>query len=117
MENAIFNSNEELTVTWSQFNELVRGQDRSLLESVGPLVRQQDIALDLGGVERIDAAGISALITLYASACAEGYKFSLSNVSPRVAHILTLVGLDRVFLSHNAVRSSHSESLMDRPAA
>jgi anti-anti-sigma factor len=117
MENAIFNSSEGLTVTWSQFNELVRGQDRNLLETVGPLVRLQDIALDLSGVERIDAAGISALISLYASAGAAGHRFSVSNPTARVAHILALVGLERILVSHNAVRESHSELLMDRTAA
>jgi anti-anti-sigma factor len=117
MESAILNSPEERTVTWSQFSELVRGQDRSLLDSVGPLVRLQDIALDLSGVERIDAAGISALISLYASAGATGHRFSVSNPSPRVAHILALVGLERILVSHNTVRASHSDLLMDQPAA
>jgi len=117
MENAIFKANDGLTVTWSPFNELVRGQDRNLLESVGPLVRQQNIALDLSGVERIDAAGISALISLYASAGAAGHSFSVSNPSPRVAHILALVGLEQILVSHNAVLESHSGSFLGRTAA
>jgi anti-anti-sigma factor len=117
MENAIFNSPEALTVTWSQFHELVRGEERSLLESVGPLAQRQNIALDLSGVERIDAAGISALISLYGIAHGAGYCFTVSNPSPRVAHILNLVGLDRILVSHNAVPESHSDAFLERPAA
>ena len=49
--------------------QLVRGQDAVLLEHLGPLVRKCNVALDLSRVERIDAAGITALILLYRSAC------------------------------------------------
>jgi len=117
MENMTCTMTEDLTVMKSQLSELVRGEVRNLLESVGPLVSQQSISLDLGGVERIDAAGISALIRLYGCARDAGHIFTLSNVSPRVAQILTLVGLDRILMSHNAVRLSHSEPQLDRSAA
>jgi len=117
MENTLCTTQEGLTVTYSQLSELVRGEEWNLLDSVGPLVCQQSVALDLGGVERIDAAGISALIRLYGCARDAGHTFTLSNVTPRVAQILTLVGLDRILMSHNAVCSSHSESQFDRSAA
>jgi anti-anti-sigma factor len=97
--------------------QLVRGQDAVLLEHLGPLVRKCDVALDLSTVERIDAAGITALISLYRSACESGHDFSLTNVSTHVAQILALVGLDRFLLSHNAVQSSHCGPSMQRPAA
>jgi anti-anti-sigma factor len=117
MENMICNTNEGMTVTYSQLSELVRGEDRSLLDRIGPMVAQQNIALDLSGVERIDAAGISALIRLYGYARDAGHRFTLSNVSPRVEQILKLVGLDRILLSHNVVCLSHSATQFDRPAA
>jgi anti-anti-sigma factor len=87
--------------------ELVRGQDKQLLDRVMPLVNRQSVSLDLASIERIDAAGIAALVTLYATACQAGHKFTVSNASPRVAHVLALVGLDRYLLAHNAAQISH----------
>ena len=100
-----------------ELTELVRGHERALLEQMGPLVSRQSIALDLSPVERIDAAGIAALVTLYANACQAGHSFSVSNAQPRVARILALVGLDRVLMSQNAVQSSHSGQQLERTAA
>jgi anti-anti-sigma factor len=101
----------------SELNELVRGQDVLLLEHVGPMVRERSVMLDLAGVERIDAAGITALVALYRSARECGNRFSLTNVSARVEQILAVVGLDRYLLSHNAVRNSRCAQRMQRPAA
>jgi anti-anti-sigma factor len=117
MENLVCNAKEELTVAYSRVSELVRGEELDLLESIRPLVCQQSVALDLSAVERIDAAGISVLIQLYGMAREAGHEFTLSDVSPRVAQILTLVGLDRILLSQYAVCSSHSDLRMDRSAA
>ena len=100
-----------------ELTELVRGQDRALVERLEPLVLQQSIEVNLNAVERIDAAGIAALVTLYATACQAGHTFTLSNVSPRVAKILTLVGLDRILLSPNAVLTSHCGHPAQRSAA
>ncbi len=97
--------------------ELVRGQEQCLLEQMMPIVRRQSVSLDLGRVERIDAAGIAALIALYSCARSAGNEFAIANASPRVAQILALVGLDRIFLSHNAVTNSQSESDVQRSAA
>jgi anti-anti-sigma factor len=100
-----------------EITELVRGDDQVLLDRMGPLVVRQSIALDLSTVERIDAAGIAALVTLYATACQAGHSFTVSNASPRVVRILALVGLDRILLSQNAVQSSHSGPELQRSAA
>ena len=86
--------------------QLVRGEDARLLEQVGPLVRASDVTLDMAGVERIDAAGITALIELYQIARGSGHRFCVKNVSARVGEILAVVGLDRFLYSHNAVQSS-----------
>jgi anti-anti-sigma factor len=98
-------------------HQLVRGQDAALLERVGPLVRERNITLDMAGVERIDAAGITALVALYRSAWETGHRFSVTNVSARVAQILSVVGLDRFLVSHNAVPSSRFGSRVRRAAA
>lgn len=78
--------------------ELVRGQEKDLLDRLAPVVRRQSVALDLEGVERIDAAGLAALITLYCDACKAGHSFTVARPGRHVREILTLVGLDRVLL-------------------
>jgi anti-anti-sigma factor len=88
--------------------EIVKGNEQNLLAKFLPLVRRQNVTLDLNRIERIDAAGISALLTLYTSARATGHFFTVTNPSSHVAEILALVGLQQVLLSHNVVRKSHS---------
>ncbi len=82
--------------------ELVRGQEGSLLECVEPLVRGQSVALDMRHVERIDAAGIAALITLYCAARQAGHAFTISHAAPRVEEILALVGVKHLLASEDA---------------
>ena len=101
----------------SELTELVRGQERMLLEQLSPIVSRQSLVLDLGQVERIDAAGIAALVALYRAAREAGNRFMVSNVTPRVAEVLLLVGLDRILLSRNAAHSSRLGQCFERPAA
>ena len=82
--------------------ELVRGTDHSLVTELEPMVRKQNVTLDLHSIGRIDAAGIAALISLYGCARDAGHDFSLCNVPARVANILALVGLDGILLTHSA---------------
>ena len=98
-------------------HELVRGQEQILMERLTPLVRRQNVILDLRQVERIDAAGIAALISLYSCARNAGHDFTVSHASPRIEEILALVGLDHILLSHNAVMNSPSEPCFGRSAA
>jgi anti-anti-sigma regulatory factor len=100
-----------------QLTELVRGSDRRLVEEMAPVVSREDLALDLCMVERIDAAGIAALISLYRLAEESGHGFSIFNVAPRVRELLVLVGLDRVLLSHNANTDSKAGSKLAQSAA
>ena len=85
-----------------ELKELVRGSDRQLVEEMTPVVQRESVSLDLTCVERIDAAGIAALISLYRIADESGHRFSVSNAAPHVAELLALVGLDRILLSRNA---------------
>lgn len=80
--------------------ELIRGSEQRFLERLQPLVRQQSVWLDLNAVERIDAAGLSALIALYCEACKAGHSFMVFNPQRHVREILALVGLDQVLMSH-----------------
>jgi anti-anti-sigma factor len=121
MSATIFNTTCNTTpivAIWAgESNELVWGHDQWLLQRVMPLVSQQSLVLDLRSIERIDAAGIAALVTLYATACQAGHSFTVSNPLPQVARILALVGLDRIFLSQNAVQTSYCGPQLQRSAA
>jgi ABC-type transporter Mla MlaB component len=101
----------------SGLTELVRGQEQRLLEPLTLLVCRQSVMLDLGRVERIDAAGIAALIRLYCDACKAGHTFRVSNATHRVREILALVGVDRVLLSHDMDCESYSSAHMEKSAA
>lgn len=100
-----------------ELTELVRGNEQFLLERLTPIVRRQSVTLDLSLVQRIDAAGIAALISLHANAYEAGHCFNVVNPTAHVAEILRLVGLDRILLSHTAMRESQSDSRIKRPAA
>lgn len=101
----------------AEMTDLIRGTSAGLLERLMPLVLERNVTLDLTGVERMDAAGISALLTLYCRACEAGNRFSLINVPMRVSQILAVVGLDRLLLSHNPVQSSQYGAGLHRSAA
>ncbi len=82
-----------LRVVIGEMTELVRGQEHALIERVAPLVRHHSVLLNMHRVERIDAAGIAALITLYRAAQEAGYGFAITRAAPRVREILSLVGV------------------------
>jgi anti-anti-sigma factor len=96
--------------------ELVRGHDRDLVEQMTPLVRERSIALDLGSVDRIDAAGIAALILLYGLARDAGHAFAVANPNCHVREILSLVGLDRILLPEHELARLEEECLAQSAA-
>lgn len=96
---------------------LVRGDEADLLDQVMPLVGRQSVCLDLSRVERIDAAGVAALIALYRTAREGGHCFGVINPSPHVREILRLVGLDRFLMNENAAEGGCPEPDMAQSAA
>jgi len=99
-------------------HELVRGQEQRLLKDLEPVVRRNSVTLDMCQIERIDAAGISSLISLYGAAHAAGHEFAIVNASPRVAEILQIVGLDRILISSTkTVPCPQGEPCFEMPAA
>ncbi len=78
--------------------ELVRGAESQLIDELMPVVRQESVALNLSGVERIDAAGIAALITLYCTSVEAGTEFSVVEPSTHVLELLRLVGLEPILM-------------------
>jgi len=97
--------------------ELVRGREKELLRWLTPLVRRQSVTLDMHSVLRIDAAGIAALVSLYSSAQQSGHRFSVANLAPRVAEVLSLVGLERILLTQRAAWKSPSGQRLEQTAA
>jgi len=100
----------------SQLTELVRGSEGRFIDELTPVVRRQNVSLDLASVERIDAAALRRSSRSTASPRV-GNRFSLSKVSARVAEMLALVGLDGILLSRNAKMGSHSTARLVRHAA
>lgn len=97
-------------------SELVRGTEAQIVEELLPRVRQESIALDLAGVERIDAAGIASLITLYCTAVESGTEFSVVSPSAHVLELLQVVGLEAILISGAKPRGAQ-RNRFDRSAA
>jgi anti-anti-sigma factor len=89
-------------ITDCELTELVKGNECRLVDEITPIVQRRSVWLDLARVERIDAAGITALISLYRTAREAGNCFRIANLKPHVAEVLALVGVDRILVSHNA---------------
>jgi anti-anti-sigma regulatory factor len=83
----------------AQMNELVRGNAQFLLDCMMPLVKEQNVTLDLRRIVRIDAAGLAALIKLYCAARDAGRRFGVRNPTAHVAEFLTLVRLNGLLVS------------------
>jgi anti-anti-sigma regulatory factor len=75
---------------------LIRESAAQLVAQIGPLAAQRDVILDLSQVERIDAAGGTALLTLLTGARAAGHNLQVGSASAHVTEVLGLLGLDRV---------------------
>ena len=97
-------------------HELVRGEEQRLVRELQPVVRAQSVTLDMRNIERIDAAGIAVLISLYGEARLSGHEFAIINASPRVGEILELVGLDRILISREPSRCP-DQPCYEMPAA
>jgi len=117
MTGILGNERSTAYISAADWCELVRGEEQKLVDWLAPVVREQNVVLDLGHVNRIDAAGIAALIRVYGLAHDAGHEFSVLHATRRVAEILALVGLDGILLSHNADPNPHSEACLERSAA
>jgi anti-anti-sigma factor len=106
---------EALMVADCELTELTRGVDRGWMDQFAALVRGQNVSLDLKRVERIDATGIAALISLYGFARDAGHSFAVENARPHVAEMLALVGLDRILMQQDTVLESNA--CMEQTAA
>jgi anti-anti-sigma factor len=115
--NTILSNTNALLIAPGDLHELVRGQEQEFVKRMSCIVRRESVTLDFAQIQRIDAAGIAALISLYASAKKAGNGFAVVNATPHVEEILTVVGLDRILISRNVVRTTQVESCFAQPAA
>ena len=115
--NTVIQNSERIVATPAELTELVRGHEGELVARLLPVVREQSAALDMAHVRRIDAAGIAALISVYGSARAAGNTFRVCNVTPHVAEILKLVGLDHILVTPEVVQTTPLERCIECPAA
>jgi anti-anti-sigma factor len=93
----MINSRADSTIQFvSSVRQLVRGREQEILEELQPLVQTGSVRLNLSSIERIDAAGLAALVSLHCAASAAGHEFTVVNPQRRVARILAIVGLDRI---------------------
>ena len=117
MTGILSNTTDTLLIAPGDLHELVRGLEREFVERVTPMVRKQSVTLDFAQVERIDAAGIAALISLYGLARNLGHGFGVVNASSHVTEVLCLVGLDRILISRNVIATSQARTCFAQPAA
>lgn len=117
MNSTLLNPVEILVIEPCDLHEIVRGQEHALIERLRPVVERQSTTLDLAHVERIDAAGIAALISLYGCAQQAGHQFNVANATHHVAEILAIVGLDRILLSRRSGAASQTHRYIAAPAA
>ncbi len=101
----------------SGIRELVRGREVEFLDAIAPLVRSRSVRLDLSAIERIDAAGLAALVSLYCAAHEAGNEFAVINPPRRVAGILAMVGLDRILVPRSSGKTPQPGPRMEMIAA
>lgn len=113
-----FNTSNPMLIAPGDLHELVRGQEQEFVERMTPIVRKQSVTLDFAQIERIDAAGIAALISLYGAAENAGNRFNVVNACAHVVEILKLVNLDRILISHAAMANAGAAAqCLAQPAA
>jgi anti-anti-sigma factor len=117
MTGILSNTTNTLLIAPGDLHELVRGQEREFVDRITPIVRKQSVTLDFAQIERIDAAGIAALISLYGLAKNVGHGFGVVNASAHVTEILSVVGLDRILISRNVVPAQQVNACFAQPAA
>ncbi len=108
---------DSTTQTVSGVRQLVRGREHEILDELQPLVESRSVRLNLSSIERIDAAGLAALVSLYCAACKAGHNFAVVNPSRNVARILAIVGLDRILLPKDSGETLPTATQTDNVAA
>jgi len=96
--------------------ELIRGSETEIMSELLPRVKRESVALNMSAVDRIDAGGIAALITLYCTSIKAGNDFSVVAPSPHVLETLRVVGLEAILLTGSRPESA-AGCCFDCPAA
>lgn len=116
--NTMINRNNAFVVAApADLCELVRGSEKRVVDMMSAVVRERSAVLDLSHVRRIDAAGVAALISIYGAARSAGNAFRVCHVTPHVAEILKLVGLDHILVICEDVQAPLPEAPVECSAA
>ena len=78
----------------------VNGQLKSLINEV---TSDQDIVLDMERVEKIDSAGLAALVSLLDAVEKTGHRLRIANMQSRVRTVAGLVRLHKVIEIYHSV--------------
>jgi anti-anti-sigma factor len=76
---------------------IIRGETAVLRKAMNSQAEAGAVMLDLGGVNTIDAHGLSVMLQLREEAETKGIEFGLVNVTKLVRRILEITRLDSVF--------------------
>ena len=76
---------------------IIRGETAVLRNAMNSQAEVSAVMLDLGGVNTIDAHGLSVMLQLREEAERNGIEFRLVNVTKLVRRILEITRLDSVF--------------------
>ncbi|MDG4863521.1 STAS domain-containing protein [Streptomyces sp. T-3] len=76
------------------------------------LTTGQRLVLELSGVTFCDSSGVNLLVAARATACAQGAGIAVTGVTPAVAKVLRITGLDTVLPAY----ASPDEAFADAPA-
>lgn len=60
-----------------------------------------DVVADLSAVTFMDSCGLNGLIKAWRQIAAQGGRFAVAGVQPRVARVFELTGMDRAFEMHD----------------
>jgi len=77
--------------------------------------KNQDINIDLSGVDYIDSSGVAVLVEAMQLTQKTGKKFSVVNVSSQAMAVLELAHLDKILPISNVMSSDNDIEVEDNP--
>jgi anti-anti-sigma factor len=99
-------------LSWADRDALRDSVERYMGEHPGSL----SVALDVGGVDYVNSAGLGALFQLVRFVRSRGGDTALCDVSPRLARLFRTVGLHRLAPIHPNVQHAISAAGRSKPA-
>ncbi|MER5772069.1 STAS domain-containing protein [Streptomyces sp. NPDC001985] len=92
--------------------DLLRGSVERLALAPGRL-----LVLDLGGLDFCDSSGITVLLAARHTATVAGAGIALAAVPANMRRVLSIIGLDRVFVCHPDTATATATAAATTPAS